>query len=458
MQVEKVTKGNQRVLYYMKATVKKNLDAGLENMTSNPFVINTEQEMNAPSESMNMPKHSYNVRIVDVKNPHWMEKFATKKGATGYLSYIFPFWFYCRFPIMAISLLPLSIQVTWLKCVLVNIYTIIRTAFNMDKQHYKCDFQFIYMLMLGGFVYVARDHEEIFLKGVGDLAGENGEYKVAHIGFIEQFISGSAVFLQYVLDYKDTFQQAATIPGEVRKMNVIVAILQVIYAGLFISNDYAWFVCSFLPFIFLTKLPMNPVPLYAHLGAITSASFFIKGKLEIMDTFLTYPRSLIINVSSLVLYGCAVRINQQEGHWKKLWIEPIRKNGLTILKSICIILHVLVPDFDLKLWFTAHYILLATPNLLKKKVQRYLMGLLIMIETVYIYLSESPLSESALTMQSLIGDVISLGACFVQYAKQEFESKNELYVELPDVDMTAIIDDKKKKRYNYKRNFEYFKS
>ena len=76
----------------------------------------------------------------------------------------------------------------------------------MDKQHYKCDFQFIYMLMLGGFVYVARDHEEIFLKGVGDLAGENGEYKVAHIGFIEQFISGSAVFLQYVLDYKDTFR------------------------------------------------------------------------------------------------------------------------------------------------------------------------------------------------------------------------------------------------------------
>jgi len=64
MQVEKVIKGNQRVLYYMKATVKKNLDAGLETMTSNPFVINTEQKMNAPSQSMNMPKHTYNVRIV----------------------------------------------------------------------------------------------------------------------------------------------------------------------------------------------------------------------------------------------------------------------------------------------------------------------------------------------------------------------------------------------------------
>jgi len=402
-----------------------------------------------------------NVNAKDEKNTHPMEKYAKYgNGLRSYMLYIFPFGFYCRLPMFAIPLIPLAIEVTWLKAVLVNIYTIIRISCNLDDHPFKYDFRFMYMVLISAFVYVAQDYEEKLMQGIGDL-GENGEYIISlwleQFVSLEQLISGSVVLTQYFLDYKKIFQEYTISDGEVRKLNVIMAILQVISAGMFISNDYAWFVCSFLPFIFLTRLPVNPVSILAHFGAIAAASIFFKGELEMPQNFLTLFRSpaVLINALTLILFGAMSKMKQKQQEWFLTKIETfwIKNSTLKILKFISIILQLWEPYFDIKLWFTTHYILLTTPNLISKNIQKFLTGFLIILQGTSIFTSSGlPLSETLMNQEFYIGNGISLATIGLQYAisrriNEEIRTSERRTPYMME-NVPQIPTSKKVKRYN----------
>jgi len=446
MKCTKVEVGNDKVLFYINANTKERLKRGLEEM---------------PQEQ----KKKFQILPKKEKIIHPLEKYAkATNDFKGFMLYIFPFGFYCRLPMLAIPLLPLAIEVTWLKAVLVNIYTIIRTSCNLDEQPFRYDFRFMYMILLSTFVYASQGYEEAFLRGVGNLGEEDGEYIIAlQTSFfvwledhLEQLLSGSAILTQYVLDYKNAFQDYITEDGEVRKINVIMAISQIISAGLFISNGYAWFVCSFLPFIFLTRLPINPVSIGFHFGAIAAASIFFKANLEIkIENFLTIfsPGLLVINVIALIIFGGVSQMKQKHrefifDHTERFFGNTKNNNALKILNFICIGLQLWEPHFDMKLWFTTLYLLLNTPKLLGHNMQKYLIGFLIILEGTSINISSAELFilDSIVRAEFFVGNGISLVTIGLQYVinkmiNKQMKSKNEIEMKYKDGEIPNQIPD-----------------
>jgi hypothetical protein len=79
------------------------------------------------------------------------------------------------------------------------------------------------------------------------------------------------------------------------------------------------------------------------------------------------------------------------------------------------------PYFDIKLWFTTHYILLTTPNLISKNIQKFLTGFLIILQGTSIFTSSGlPLSETLMNQEFYIGNGISLATIGLQYASKYF--------------------------------------
>ena len=104
-----------------------------------------------------------------------------------------------------------------------------------------------------------------------------------------------------------------------------------------------------------------------------------------------------------------------------------------VLRFIFVILQFLEFHFGIKLWFTAHFILLTTPKLLKEEIQQYLTGLLIIFQGSSIITSSESLGESIMKPQSLAGNGIFLSCLTLQFVSNylshhnHFISKKDTY-------------------------------
>lgn len=156
----------------------------------------------------------------------------------------------------------------------------------------------------------------------------------------------------------------------------------------------------------------------AHFGAIAVASVLLKTEIEPIETYLTFSPPLIINITTLCVFGGISQMKEQqrqtvENKIKKFWKE--KGNTVKVLRFIFVILQFLEFHFGIKLWFTAHFILLTTPKLLKEQIQQYLTGLLIIFQGSSIITSSESLGESIMKPQSLAGNGIFLSCLTLQF-------------------------------------------